>query len=54
MSLPIPMWTATRTALAVPSTNTLFRWTAIVVAYLFSAILPLFYFALARNEGTSR
>ncbi len=54
MSLPIPMWTATRTLLAVQSTHTLFRWTAILLAYAFSAILPLFYFALSRHDGTLR
>jgi hypothetical protein len=54
MSLPIPMWTATRAMLAIPSAHSLSGWTALVVAYIFSAILPVFYFALYRNQGTRR
>jgi hypothetical protein len=54
MSLPIPMWTATRAMLAIPSAHSLSGWTALVVAYVFSAILPVFYLALYRNEGTLR
>jgi hypothetical protein len=54
MSLPIPMWTATRAMLAIPSAHSPSGWSALVVAYLFSAILPLFYFALYRSEGTLR
>src|SRR5579863_7579262 len=53
-SLPIPMWTATRTMLAIHTTHPLFRWIAIMLAYLYSAILPVFYFALSRNEGLPR
>jgi hypothetical protein len=54
MSLPIPMWTATRAMLAIPSAHSLSGWTALVVAYVFSAILPVFYFTLYRNRGTLR
>ncbi len=54
MSLPIPMWTATRAMLAIPSAHSLFGWSALILAYIFSAILPVFYFALYRNEGTLR
>jgi hypothetical protein len=53
-SLPIPMWTATRAMLAIQSQHPALQWTAIVVAYIFSAILPLFYFALSRNAGALR
>jgi hypothetical protein len=54
MSLPIPMWTATRAMLATQSAHSLYGWSALVLAYIFSAILPAFYFALYRNEGTLR
>ena len=57
-SLPIPMWIATRAMLATPSAHSASGWTAIVVAYAFSAILPVFYFALSRegsrDAGTPR
>jgi hypothetical protein len=45
------MWTATRTMLAIQTAHPLFRWPVIVLAYLYSAILPVFYFALSREEG---
>lgn len=54
ISLPIPMWAATQRMLAMHSAHSLYWWSSMVVAYLFSAILPVFYFALYRHEGTLR
>ena len=45
-ALQIPMWTATQ---AMLSTRSALSIPTIVIAYLFSAILPIFYFALYRN-----
>lgn len=45
------MWTATQATLASQS-SPLMRWSALGLAYLFAAILPLFYFALWRDAGT--
>lgn len=52
--LPIPMWTATRAMLAIQSAHSLFGWTALALAYVFSLILPVFYLVFSRNEGPSR
>jgi hypothetical protein len=51
MSLPIPMWNATQTMLAIRSTWAI---AATVLSYLLSAILPVFYFSLYRNDGIPR
>jgi len=44
------MWTATRNLAGLPSVP-FAVWTAIGIAWVFSAILPLFYFALWRSGG---
>lgn len=47
------MWTATQNALAAAA-HPVTQWAAVVLAWLFAAILPLFYFALWRSEGKIR
>ncbi len=49
-ALPLPMWTATRNLVTRPSVPATV-WIAVGIAYVFSAILPLFYFAMWRNGG---
>lgn len=56
VALPLPMWNATRNLLSRPSVSML-EWTLAGLAYVFSAILPVFYFAVWRNGaeiGVSR
>lgn len=53
-SLPIPMWTATQTALIGASRFPAVKWGAIFLAYLFAAIPPVFYFALWRQPEVPR
>ncbi len=47
-ALPLPMWNATRNLVTRPSLPVVV-WAAVGIAYVFSAILPLFYFAMWRN-----
>jgi hypothetical protein len=52
LSLAIPMWNFTRQMLALESNiGKLGAIVAILVGYVFTAIVPLFCFALYRNEG---
>ena len=55
LSLPLPAWNAIQTITAATSpTNAFWRLAGIpvlVLTILFSAIIPLFYFALYRNEA---
>ncbi len=50
ISLPIPMWTAMQAALETQAGKTVYGWVSIILAWLFAAVLPLFYFALYRNR----
>jgi len=53
LSLPVPMWNATQTMFALASTHPQRRGWIIpttVFIYLFTAIMPVIYFALYRNE----
>jgi hypothetical protein len=57
LSVLIPSWTATRSIVAIESRTPVFgRWfiPAMLMLYLFTAILPVFCFALYRDEGTLR
>jgi hypothetical protein len=56
MSLPIPLWTATQTMLGIEARNSRVWWTVppIVLAFLITPILPVFYFAFSCHEGTLR
>lgn len=57
LSLPIPVWNAMQTWVAIESTRPQIKWWMIPVVlftYLFAAILPAFYFSLFRNKGTLR
>lgn len=54
VSLPIPLWKATQNALAAAGQHPLVQWAAIVLAWLFAAILPLFYLALWRSKEDPR
>jgi glucose uptake protein GlcU len=49
-ALPLPMWNATRNLITRPSVPVPV-WIAVGIAYVFSAILPVFYFAMWRNPG---
>lgn len=49
-ALPLTMWNATRTLASQPSVSVV-NWILAGMAYVFSAILPVFYFALSRNPG---
>jgi hypothetical protein len=52
VGVAIPMWNVTRQTLALESNiGKLGAIAAISVGYVFTAIVPLFYFALYRNEG---
>ena len=55
LSLPIPMWNAAQTTIAATSqTNDFWRLAGtllLVLVTLFTAIFPIFYFALYRNEA---
>lgn len=53
----MPGWNATQAMVALESTHPLWKWwiiPCIVLLYLFLASLPVFCFALYRNEGTLR
>ena len=57
LALVIPAWNATQSLIATTSTHALSKWwiiPTIPLMYLFTAIMPVFYFALYRNEGTLR
>jgi hypothetical protein len=49
-ALPLPMWNATRNLVTRPSVPVVV-WIAVGIAYIFSTILPVFYFAMWRNAG---
>ena len=49
-ALPLTMWNATRSLAGRPSVSVP-EWVMAALAYLFSAILPVFYFAMWRNPG---
>ena len=52
LGLAVPMWNVTRQMLALETKiGTLLAIAVILVGYVFTAIVPLFYFALYRNEG---
>ena len=53
LSLPLPLWNATRSILAVAAQHGVTVWIipALVLGCLFTAILPVFFFALSRNTG---
>ncbi len=52
LSLAIPMWNFTRQMRALElKIGTFLAIALILVAYIFTAIVPVFYFALYRNEG---
>jgi hypothetical protein len=53
LGLLIPVWNSTHQVLAIESARPQLWWAIpmIVLLDLFAAILPLFYFALYRNEG---
>jgi hypothetical protein len=52
IGVAIPMWNSTRQMLALESNiGKLGAIAAILVGYVFTAIVPLFYFALSRNDG---
>ncbi len=51
--LPIPMWTATRDLVGAPSFP-MMGWAVVAIAWAFSTILPLFYFAWWKNGGPVR
>lgn len=52
-ALPLPMWNATRNLVTRPSLPAVV-WIAVGIAYVFSAILPLFYVAMWRNDEEVR
>jgi hypothetical protein len=57
LSVPIPLWNAGQKIAAVESTHPQWNWWTIpmiVLGSLFAAIMPVFYFALYRNEGALR
>jgi hypothetical protein len=52
LEVAIPMWNFTRRVLGLESSiGLLIAIAGILVGYVFTAIVPLFYFALYRNEG---
>jgi len=52
LAVAIPMWNFTRRMLALESRiGLLIAIAGILVGYVFTAIVPLFYFALYRNKG---
>lgn len=53
LTLPLPVWNATRSIMAVAAQRDVTAWfiPALILAYLFTAILPVFFFALYRNAG---
>ena len=51
LGLAIPMWNFTHQMLALKNIGKLGAIAVIVIVYAFAAIVPLFYFALYRNEG---
>jgi len=53
----LPVWSGTQSILALTSTRPLSTWWIVpllVLTYAFTAILPVFYFAVYRNYGTLR
>ncbi len=57
LSLPIPVWNAIQSSIAIQSTYPRTKWLILsgsALIYVFSAIMPVFLYTLYRNEGTLR